>query len=348
MTAKSKRTKDKSSSSSKASASASDSNHGVNRPYNVPAAIPTKTLEDSQQPPANNPNLFSKAQLAAIIILMTGASKIREFHLSLKEEGGETCMTFLKSEETCSHPNFTSLIQVKYFSAISLALLVTTFVFQLWLSENYLIKFISCLTISPLIATMVTLAVVALGPHDAHLQNPMAWQLYSTTTATILFGLVRPSSITALPFLPPSIEDRSSVSIKFLSLQAVGLVALTVGTLWEMTRVYLPGASGDAGLQNALLVTDSPLPTPAKSLVYSWTIDRFVMTLLYAFAVYHLPIFKQRSILLASFLIKLSEYAYQLPNLKNPWQDQGAVEQMTLGLAILSAVAWIAPDVSLD
>lgn len=299
---------------------------------------PTKTL-DRQLPKSGQP--FSKAQLAAIVFLMTGASKIRSFHLALKESDGATCMLYLNSDETCSHPDFKSLIQVKYFSGISLAALVATFAVQMWVSEYYLMKFMSGLCICPLLLIMLAVTLIGFGPDDARLTNSGFLELCST--ATVLFGMVRPASFDALPFFLPS---SSPVSVKYLSPQAAGLSALALGTVWEVARVFLSSSSN--GLQNALLETDSPFPLPARNLVYFWAIDKFAMLLLYAFALYHLPMFKQGSVLLAAAFIKIGEYAYQLPNMHNPWQEQGAVEQLTLGLAVLSAVAWFAPHVSLD
>jgi len=288
------------------------------------------TLQSAYKP-------FTTAQLGVLVFLMAGVSKIYEFTTALNEDDGASCISYLNDEATCNHPHFKSLIQVKYYSALSLTGLVSVYALQLWSSEYYFMKFMNCLSISPLFTTF--LAIVALSfstsPGEKELlSQTKTWQL--CIVMTILYGTVAPKSVDHLPFFTSKMED----SVKLVSLQAAGLWCLIGASLWDVARVFYQGISSNDGLQNALLDTPMPLPDPAKALVYFWAVDKIAMALLYAFAVVHLPVFKQRAILLAALAIKLCEYYMQLPSMGDPWKDQETLASVTMGLAVLSGVAW--------
>ena len=107
---------------------------------------------------------FTTAQLGALIFLMAGVSKLYELTTALDEDEDKvlSCMSYLnENEATCKHPHFNSLIQVKYYSALSLTGLVSVYVLQLWTSEYYFMKFMNCLSVSPLFTTF--LAILALS-----------------------------------------------------------------------------------------------------------------------------------------------------------------------------------------
>eukprot|EP00536_Pseudo-nitzschia_multiseries_P008669 jgi/Psemu1/287953/fgenesh1_pg.224_\ len=247
------------------------------------------TLESSYKP-------FTTAQLGALVFLMAGASKIYELTVALEEDETKapSCMAYLNNDETtCQHPHFKSLIQAKYYSAISLAGLVTIYILQLWSSEYYFMKFMNCLSISPLFTTF--LAIVALpftiesSGEDGVLSKGKMWEL--CTVLTILYGTVAPKTVDDLRFLR---ARRNKI-----------------------------------------------LSKTAKALVYFWMVDKIAMAILYTFAVVHLPVFKQRAILVAACGIKMCEYYMQLPRMNDPWKDQDTiVYPMTMGLAVLSGVAW--------
>lgn len=294
------------------------------------------TLESSYKP-------FTTAQLGALIFLMAGLSKIYELNVALDEDELEapSCMAYLNNDATtCKHPHFKSLIQVKYYSMMSLAGLVSIFVLQLWSSEYYLMKFMNCLSVSPLFTTF--LAIVALPftidspEEEGILSKSKLWELCAVLT--ILYGTVAPKSVDHLPFFTGKMEQSS---VKLVSLQAAGLWCLVGASLWDVASVIYTGVSGNNGVQNALLDTPVPFPEPAKALVYFWMVDKIAMALLYAFAIVHLPVFKQRAVLLAAFGIKLCEYYMALPNINDPWKNQETiVAPVTMGLAVLSGVAW--------
>jgi hypothetical protein len=294
--------------------------------------VEVPTLESAYKP-------FTTAQLGSLIFIMAGVSKIYELTTALDEDDHEPlkCMSYLNDEATCRHPHFKSLIQVKYYSALSLAVLVSVYVLQLWNSEYYFMKFMNCLSVSPLFGTFVALTALAFtGGGEEILSKTKTWELCAVLT--ILYGTVAPKSVDHLPFFTSKMEEGS---VKPVSLQAAGLWCLIGTSLWEVVRVLYAGISGNDGVQNSMLETPVPLPEPAKALVYFWMVDKVAMALLYAFAVVHLPIFKQRVILSAALGIKLCEYYMQLASMRDPLKDQDTVvAPMTMGLAVLSGIAW--------
>ena len=302
----------------------------INKNKNVVESSSKNIKEDAMKP-------FTKSQLASIAFLMAGISKIREFSKTLSDTNdvNEKCMDYLHHEPTCSHESFKSLVEVKYFSALSLAALVVTFVWQLWVSEYHFMKFMTCLCISPLFITNLIIMALNGGPEDGgHIDTTKSWHL--CMVAAGLFGMVVPSSLEHLPFW----SDSSSVKVKALSMQALALWGLFGAGIWEIVRVlFFHGGE----LQNALLQTSSDLPGPAKAIVYFWAVDKFSMVLLYAFALVHFPVFKQRAILLAAMLIKIYEYYMMLPTMREPWQDQEILNTITIGLAVTSCIGWLSP-----
>eukprot|EP00535_Pseudo-nitzschia_heimii_P001810 CAMPEP_0197174884 /NCGR_PEP_ID=MMETSP1423-20130617/1247_1 /TAXON_ID=476441 /ORGANISM="Pseudo-nitzschia heimii, Strain UNC1101" /LENGTH=335 /DNA_ID=CAMNT_0042623893 /DNA_START=58 /DNA_END=1065 /DNA_ORIENTATION=+ len=291
------------------------------------------TLESAYKP-------YTTAQLGALVFLMAGVSKIYELTTAYHEDGDDapSCMAYLNDEATCQHPHFKSLIQIKYYSSLSLTMLFSIYVLQLWKSEYYLMKFMNCLCISPLFTSFLAVSALPFtidGGDGNILSTKKTWEL--CTIITILFGTVAPKSVDHLPFFTSKKED----NVKQFSLQAFALWGLIGASLWDVARVFYIAFSSDDGLQNALLDTSVLLPERAKVLVYFWIVDKVAIALLYAFAIVHLPVFKQRAILLASLGIKISEYYMQLENMRDPWKNQDSiVAPMTMALAVTSGVAW--------
>jgi hypothetical protein len=293
------------------------------------------TLESAYKP-------FTTAQLGALVFFMAGVSKLYELTTAMNEDGNEapSCMAYLNNdEETCHHPHFKSLLQVKYYSALSLGGLSLVYVFQLWNSEYYFMKFMNCLNLSPLftsyLATVALAFNVSSGEEDI-MSKDKTWQL--CIVLVILFGTVSPKSVDHLPFFTSTMEQSN---VKHVSMQAAALWCLIGATLWEIAQAFYVGLSSGDGLQNALLDSPMPLPKPAIALFYFWVVDKTAMALLYTFAVVHLPKFKQRAILAAALGIKICEYYVQLPNLHDPLKNQDSfVVPMTMGLAVTSGVAW--------
>jgi len=294
------------------------------------------TLESSYKP-------FTTAQLGALIFLMAGISKIYELTVALDEDAlkAPSCMAYLNNDETtCKHPHFKSLIQAKYYSAISLAGLVSIYALQLWSSEYYFMKFMNCLSISPLFTTFLALIALPLTidspSEEGVLSKTKMWEL--CTVLTILFGTVAPKSVDHLPFFTGKME---ASSVKLISLQAAALWCLVGASLGDVASVIYTGIIASNGVQNALLDTPVPFPEPAKALVYAWMVDKIAMAFLYTFAIVHLPVFKQRAILVAALGIKLCEYYMQLPSMNDPLMNQETIiAPVTMGLAVLSGVAW--------
>lgn len=290
------------------------------------------TLESTYKP-------FTTAQLGALVFLVAGLSKIYELTTAYNEDANEapSCMAYMNDEETCLHPHFKSLIQVKYYSALSLLGLVSVYILQLWNSEYYFMKFMNCMCISPLFTTFLAIVVMpfCINSEDDILSSKKTWEL--CIVCTILYGSVAPKSVDHLPFFTSKLEE----NVKQRTMQALALWCLIGATLYDVARVFYTDYLSNDGLQNALLDTPVLLPERAKVLVYFWLVDKIAITLLYAFAVVHLPVFKQRAVLIGAVGIKVCEYYMQLEYMIDPWKEQDTiVAPMTMALAVTSGVAW--------
>ena len=291
------------------------------------------TLESTYKP-------FTTAQLGSLVFFMAGISKIYELTTAFHEDGqdAQSCMAYLNDEATCQHPHFSSLIQVKYYSSLSLAGLFSVYVIQLWNSEYYFMKFMNCLCFSPLFTSFLAVAALPFtidAGGEGVLSTKKTWELCAIIT--ILFGTVAPKSVDHLPFFTSKMED----NVKPFSLQALALWCLIGASLWEVARVVYVSFSNNDGLQNALLDTPVFFPERAKVLVYFWMVDKLAMAFLYVFAVVHLPVFKQRAILIATVGIKICEYYMQLEHMQDAFKNQESIiAPMTMTLAVTSGVAW--------
>jgi hypothetical protein len=245
----------------------------------------TRSSKDAQpQSPSiegGNPALkgFSRSQLAALIFLSIGTSKIMEFAAAIAEgtENPKTCMQYLDHEETCKHESFASLILVKYYSAIQVSCLFVSLVWHVWNSEVYFQKLMTTLCFSPLTTT----AVACFASQD-YVQTGRLW--YLILMSGVLMAISIPTSREMVPFL----HRHQPWTLK--SLQSLCLMTLATAVLVDIGKLTSYGAD----LENALLVTDSTFPEPARALANFVLVDKVSMAFLYVFAIVHLPESRQR------------------------------------------------------
>ena len=211
---------------------------------------------------ATNPALkrFSKPQLALLLFLYVGGSKIMEFRTALKDGTEKTCMDYLNHEETCKHASFPSLILVKYYSSLQVTWLIISLVWHLWQSEAYFSKLVTCLCISPL--TTTALACFSSRPY---VEPRRLWHLFFMSC--VLLSLAAPRSMDVIPFLPQTQQPNRTLK----SLQSMCLLTLAMSILMEVGKVI----RSDESLENSILLTETPFPEPARALVNFWLVVEF-------------------------------------------------------------------------
>jgi hypothetical protein len=236
----------------------------------------TSPLTESSSPPAASKGL-SKGQLAGLIFLTIGVSKLMEYAKATKEAGTEnpaTCLSYL-DEETCNHKSFGSLISLKYHTGMQVTLLVVSLMRQCWQSEEIFQKLNALLCISPLGSTLLAL-VYGKGA----IKNGARGQIL--IMCFVLIAVAFPATIQGLPFV-------SNQPWAKRSLQAICLMTLAIIPLIDVIKVL---SSGD--LANSILETETNFPEPARGLVYFYLVDKITMALLFVFALVHLPEQHQR------------------------------------------------------
>jgi hypothetical protein len=230
-----------------------------------------------EQPQYKN---FTRAQLAALIFISIASSKILEFSTALKEgsEDPKTCMSYLNDEETCTHASFSSMILVKYYSALSLTAIVLSMMRLLWKSETLFLKLMTCLCISPL-STTVLAAIYSQG----YVEQGRIWRLIMMSF--VLFATCVPTTAQQLAFLP----DQPWTA---RSLQSMCLITLAISSVLDIYRVV--DNSNINNWENSLLETTTPFPEAARGLIHFWLVDKLSIALLFVFAVVHFPEHTQR------------------------------------------------------
>jgi hypothetical protein len=228
-----------------------------------------------------NPALkgFSKAQFNSLLCLAIGSAKIMEFAAAIAEgtENPKTCMQYLEHEETCKHESFASLMLVKYYSAVQVSCLFVSLGWHVWNSDAYFQKLMTTLCFSPLATTLLACFASQDYVHNGRLR-------YLMLMSGVLMAITIPTTREMIPFL----HREQSWTLK--SLQSLCLLTLATAVLAEVSKV----ASYGADFENALLVSDSSFPEPARALVNFWLVDKVSTVFLYAFALVHLPESRQR------------------------------------------------------
>lgn len=240
-----------------------------------------KASEPSPSLPEPEMRNFTRAQIAALIFVYMGYSKLSEFSTALSEgtEDPKSCLRYLGevNEETCRHDGFQGLMLAKYNSGIILFGLVVTMVLALWHSELNFLKFMMCLCVSPLFTT-----VIGIFASREYLITNRIWHML--ILCSVLFTTSAPQNMRQLAFA----FDRP-ISVK--SVQSLTLMALALSCSFEIGRVLInPGNS----YANSLIETETPLPDAAGTLINFWIVDKLSMAILYLFAVVHFEPNNQR------------------------------------------------------
>lgn len=270
---------------------------------------------------------FTRAQLASLVFLSIGYTKIMELNTAYKEgyENPKSCIGYLgnENEDTCMHPGFSSLMLAKYYSGMSLAAYLLSGMILLWNSEKLFLRFMLCFTMSPLATTAIAIFI-----SQSVLEENRVWHLLMV--ATVLFATIAPQNKEQIPFLTGQRFNPKDI-------ESMTLIGLLVFSLWEITRVVF---NSESDLANSLLMMESPLPDAAKSLVLFWIVDKFSMVLLYAFALFHFSKPLQSAFLFFVAIIKFFEFFTVLSRTDVPFHDEALLNAGTLTSAIASAVAW--------
>jgi hypothetical protein len=273
---------------------------------------------------------FTRAQIAAMVFLSIGCTKLMEFNTAYNEgyETPTSCLVYLGegNADTCTHPSFPSLILAKYYSGLSLVGYLLAGMLMLWNSEELFQKFMSCLALGPVATT--TVATIAVQPY---LEKGRVWHLL--VVASVLYATIAPQAVSQVPF----VTERLQVNPK--SMQSITLMGLIAFASWEIFSIIF---SSDTAA-NSLLDTASPLPQAAKALVSFWMVDKFSMVLLYAFALFHFEPSNQRAFLFITAVIKACEFYIQLRSMDEPFQNEGLIEAASITSAVASAVAFYGP-----
>jgi hypothetical protein len=249
-----------------------------------------------------------------------------ELNTAYKEgfENPQSCLGYLGQDnvETCTHPSFPSIILAKSYSGMSMAAYLLSGMMLLWDQEVDFLRFMSCLSLSPVATTAIATIF-----SQQWMEREGLWHLL--LVATVLYTTIAPQNVRQFPF----ITDRQFSPKTMQSMVLMGILAVTV---WEITQVVLLGPDNMA---NSLLVTSSRLPEAAQSLVYFWIVDKLSMALLYLFALVHLATPMQSAFLFFVALIKGWEFFIQINRMDEPFHNTTMVQATTFASAIASAVA---------
>ena len=248
---------------------------------------PSNAAKDPLPPPAKPATgLFTKGQLAILILLVIGLSRVFRVKTASLQDGKQVCITHL-GEDACEDSAVQKLLQYKYVTAIQTTSLAVLGMLQCWNTEAALQAFNALFLFSPLLTGAGVLFVC-----EQFLDSGEVWK--QLMMALVLTVLAAPDSKAFLPFAA-SVRPNSSKT-----LQSLALITASFHYMYQVFQTVVGPLllkSLPIGHVVASIVVsekDALVSPAATPLVYFIAVDKLTSALIFAFAWYHFAESHQR------------------------------------------------------
>lgn len=294
---------------------------------------------------------FSMPQFTALILVAMGVSRVIQvgsfISVSLTDVS-KSCVHHL-GEDACRDTGVITVLRLKYFMGIQLAMLVFLTMLQCWQSDELLTRLNACMLLTPIVTGLLTLFMYS----DILPAGPI-WK--ESMTGLVMGVLAMPQSFQSIPFL-------SGQQKKAKTLQSLTLILLVLVSLWEAYRLLWLSVSTSV---QSLVNTDSPLAIVPVTLL---GVDYLTFAIIFAFGWFYFEGSSQRvritsvvnrillrasdpyeivdkqSLLLSISGVKLLSYFVHLPLLIGLKQIE-TMKTIEITIAIGSALVWFAPTIT--
>jgi hypothetical protein len=224
---------------------------------------------------------FSKSQLAILILVSLGVSRLLQIGGAITKEGTTdtaVCQEYL-GLEACADAAISALIRYKYFTGIQCALLVMLVFLQYLLMEENLARFNTLMIVVP-----IALSVAA---HYASAEwIPIAKIWRHLTMCIVLTAVAAPSdysSLTSVPFLSGQKQPAKT-------LQSLVIMTLGLASLWEAFQLLQPLVDANA----PALLTIEASSSAITSVLYFLAVDKITNAAVYFFSWFYMEENRQR------------------------------------------------------
>jgi hypothetical protein len=299
---------------------------------------------------------FTNPQLACLIIVSVGGSKLWEWRQALLEvttqvvngnTNGTTpdssptmCELYMRDNDlvnydpVCSTSETATMMTLKYDYSVQLLALVVYTMFKCWSRDDLLNRFSAFLTVAPLSTTLLLLQA------NAGYLTMKSQMMLTITCAFLMFLALSGTSMTLREIiyglLPQSANRRS--------IQSIGLVSIIGWNLYEAFLWFKTCSSN-----SSILVFPVEWQSAWEVFLYTLMMDKIAMAVTLTFAWCCFDEDRQRAILLIFGIAKGYEYAAQMSDYKEAdFVDLAAMRTTALTCAIVCGIAGIAPNLHLD
>ena len=323
---------------------------------------------------------FTNGQLTMMVFLSIGLTKISEIRKLISEQdeyiasAGATsdkdnteaelkiCKSYFQNESICYDSNnddavsLSSLLQMKYFTSLSMTFIVLSLCYLSWNTETMLLQVNKLLCFFPISMLMVALYI---NLQNDQLKYGRVQQniLMCITLITVQYALPTPpaktpsgataAATTTTPASSPLTHfGKINPYSTFRTLQGFCLLTFAVASLVEVYHLYLKPTYYLSSDDSRVLIHNEPI-------LHGWIVDQVSMAMMYLFVLLKFPTNAQRTFCMAISILKFIECYYMLPNMKLLSEQQSAsiagvgledrIYHTTMGTAVFGLIAWFTP-----
>lgn len=260
-------------------------------PVTTPAGTSTTTAATTASKNDNGTFTFGKAQLAVLILLSIGISRLMQIGGALTADGTSAtnvCNDYFIGEDACQDAAIITLIRYKYLQGIQVAMLVVLAVFQYWKSEPHLQRLNTLLIVTPIALTV--------WAHFASAEWIPAGQIRRHLIMSIVLIVVSgPTDKSGIPFV--SGQKQPYKTLQSLALMTLGLVSshdafqLLQPVIWQQGE---PVAQAVVSQLLTIAGGSSSTSSATTVLVYFLAIDKITAAAIYLFSWFYMEDQRQR------------------------------------------------------
>lgn len=228
---------------------------------------------EEPKPAALSNGVFTPAQLNAVIFVFLGVSRLLEVRAA-RIQDAKVCVDHLGSDY-CQDENVLAAINVKFTSAMNLALLVVLVVLQCWNTEPTLSQLNSLLVVSPL---YIGVGILRLSPI---IPDAQAWR---QTIVALVLGVLTWPNATNIPFWS-AVTRQNWRTLPTLALYGIAGIHLAQAVLLGLV------VSGESIGEYASMLRVDPVayslqPEPMSPILQFMALDDLTIGLVLAFVAY--------------------------------------------------------------
>jgi hypothetical protein len=323
--------------------------------------LPKEDIPGMPEIGPSKPQNFTRPQLACLIIVAVGASKVWEWRNALLEitaltdgvrinNGTDTgssssdptlCEYYMRNDDVvnydpvCFASETTTMMTLKYDYSVQLLAIVAYILFKCWDRDDLLNRYSGFLSVAPLSTTLLLLQA------SASYLTRKSQMLLTITIAFLMFLATSGTSMTIREIMYGKLPQSASRR----SFQSIGLGSMILLNLYEAVMWFKTCSNSSSSILQLPVEWESAW----EVFVYMLMMDKVTFAVMLTYAWLCFDETRQRSILFIFAMVKAYEYAIQMSDYKETdFVDLASMRTTTLTCAVLCGIAGVAPNLHLD